>query len=166
MTTGFEVPCQRPHSSAREGRNVDGRRTRLDGHEDRPGRCPGSARRPRRSGPPVPCRNARMTQTSAGIGMLNSKSDPARLFAIGANETRVQRRSFPEPQPGAGEFLADFPAVPSFRRTYCCNGSLGGASVSVSSASFVLSMAAGSGPRPSAKAASSTRLPCKSPGSP
>ena len=41
-----------------------------------------------------------------------------------------------------------------------------GASVSVSSASFVLSMAAGSGPRPFAKAASSTRLPCRSPGSP
>jgi hypothetical protein len=55
-----------------------------------------------------------MTQTRVGTRILNSKSDPARLFAIGANATSVQRRSFPEPQPGAGEFLAVSPPYLTF----------------------------------------------------
>jgi hypothetical protein len=70
----------------------------------------------------VPCRNARMTQTRVGTRILNSKSDPARLFAIGANATSVQRRSFSEPQPGAGEFLQISPPLPSFRKPIVAMG--------------------------------------------
>jgi hypothetical protein len=58
---------QRPHSSAREGRNVDVRRARLDGHEERPGRCPGPARRSRGSNATVPRWNARMMPTRVGV---------------------------------------------------------------------------------------------------
>ena len=48
-------------------------------------------------------------------------------------------------------------------RGYCCNGSCG---TSARVRALALSMEAGSGPRPSAKAASSARRPCRSPGRP
>jgi hypothetical protein len=55
------------------------------------------------------------------------------------------------------------PSAAGHRSGYCCNGSCG---TSARVRALALSMEAGSGPRPSAKAASSTRRPCRSPGRP
>jgi hypothetical protein len=49
---------------------------RLDCHEDRPSRCQGSARRPRRGGPPVTCRNARVMATEVDIFSIGARAKP------------------------------------------------------------------------------------------
>jgi hypothetical protein len=60
-----QQPSNRP---SREGRNVDGRRARLDGNKSQPGRCSYQARRSRRSDLAVPRWNA---------GMMPAKGAPA-----------------------------------------------------------------------------------------